>query len=964
MTSGNGNATVKVSTGVYEENEDRNTVLTVKAGNTPQTLTVTQKHEDALILSKDKFDVPQAGDNITIELRSNIECALTIPPHFQYWISETPSGKGMETKTFNLSIKENEAFETREGFVIISGNELKDTVHIFQAQIDQLILMQDTYNVTSEAQNIVVELKTNVDYDITIPNSANSWISLLESKALRTDRLNLSIAANEETDARSALVLIKDKNSDLADTLYINQAQKDAFFFVQNEYNAKAAGETIVVELLHNLSPYSYQIYMSNKDSEWLNVIPMPSSKALTNEKMQIIVSPNESLESRSGKIIFNSDETDLSDTITVHQAARSEIILEQKEFSVQGQGGNISVKLQSNIDFEVNIAENATTWITQIQTKTLTESTLTFQIAANTTPEVRIGEIEIKDKNSSLADTIRISQGTSDTYTGDIILTTVEEVKAFAEMGYKKIDGSLIVEGYELTTLSQLNNQLEEIRDSLIIDDYRLTNLDGLYGLKKVGGNVNIKDMSTSNPVLEGLNNLETIGGNLEIHVNNLTSVKELNKLQSIGGSFRVYYGRAYYETLTSFEGLENLTHILGDLEINGELNSLESFKGLSSLQSIGGSFKIITNGGLNNLVSFEGLENLTSIKENFEITTNGSRRALNALVSFKGLENLASIGGNFEINAESSALRALTSFEGLGNLASIGGNFEINAESSLRALASFEGLESLASIGGNFEINATDFGLNSLASFEGLENLESMGGNFKINATDYGLYDLASFKGLGNLASIGGNFEINAEGSSALSVLASFEGLENLESINEDFTSNKSIKVESHLSNLTTVGGNMDIRIYNYDLSSRETFNANFSNLKSVGGSLSLSGYYKSSNNSYNSNSKRGTLSLPLLQATGGECAFDGADLIDFPNLESINGALEISSANSIGTLDKLKSVGDITIRNCSSLYDFCNWVPVLTDYNGTFLITNCGYNPTKYQILNGECSQTPAN
>ena len=236
MTSGNGNATVKVSTGVYEENEDRNTVLTVKAGDTPQTLTVTQKHEDALILSKDKFDVPQAGDNITIELRSNIECALTIPSRFQEWISESPSGKGMETKTFNLSIKENEAFETREGFVIISGNELKDTVHIFQAQKDQLILTQNTYNITSEKQDILVELKTNVDYDITIPDSVSSWISLLETKASRTDRLNLSIAANEETDARSALVLIKDKNSDLADTLYINQFQLNSIVLKEKNY--------------------------------------------------------------------------------------------------------------------------------------------------------------------------------------------------------------------------------------------------------------------------------------------------------------------------------------------------------------------------------------------------------------------------------------------------------------------------------------------------------------------------------------------------------------------------------------------------------------------------------------------------------------------------------------------------------------------------------------------------------
>ena len=955
MTSGKGNATVKVSTGVYEENEDRNTVLTVKAGNTPQTLTVTQKHEDALILSKDKFDVPQAGDNITIELRSNIECALTIPSRFQEWISESPSGKGMETKTFNLTIKENEAFETREGFVIISGNELKDTVHIFQAQKDQLILTQNTYNITSEKQDILVELKTNVDYDITIPDSVSSWISLLETKASRTDRLNLSIAANEETESRSALVLIKDKNSDLADTLYINQAQKDAFFFVQNEYNAKAAGETIVVELLHNLSPYSYQIYMSNKDSEWLNVIPMPSSKALTNEKMQIIVSPNESLKSRSGKIIFNSDETDLSDTITVYQAARSEMILAQKEFAVQGQGGNISVKLQSNIDFEVNIAENATTWITQIQTKALTESALTFQIAANTTSEVRIGEIEIKDKNSSLADTIRISQGTSDTYTGDVVLSTVEEVKAFAEMGYKKIDGSLIVEGNELTTLTQLNNQLEEIRDSLIINGTGLTNLDGLYGLKKVGGNVNIKDMSTSNPVLEGLNNLETIGGNLEIHARNLTSIKGLSKLQSIGGSFRVYDG-----SFTSFEGLENLTHLPGNLEIiYCNLHSLESFKGLNGLQSIGGSFKINTQtGGLNSLTSFGGLESLENISGNFEISTD--TRGLYNLTSFKGLENLVNIGGNFEINANFEGLGALASFEGLENLASIGGNFKIKANfKGLRILASFKGLENLTSIGGNFEIKANGTGaLHKLASFEGLRSLISIDGNFEISA-EASMYEssldiLASFKGLENLSSIGGNFKIEGRigNSFALNGLSSFEGLENLTSINGDFTSNQYIRVENNLSNLTTVGGNMKIWIIT-EISSN-TFDANFSRLESVGGSLSL----------VSRNSSSGTLSLPLLQAIGGECSFDEFDLIDFPNLESINGTLEISNVNSIGTLDKLKSVGDITIRNCSSLYDFCNWVPVLTDYNGTFLVTGCGYNPTKYQILNGECSQTPAN
>lgn len=873
MTSGNGNATVKVSTGVYEENEDRNTVLTVKAGDTPQTLTVTQKHEDALILSKDKFDVPQAGDNITIELRSNIECALTIPSRFQDWISESPSGKGMETKTFNLTIKENEAFETREGFVIISGNELKDTVHIFQIANERtLILTQDTYDVPAAGETLEVELKTNVDYNMVIPDMY-SWVKQSYARSLRTDKIQIEVLENKTYDNRQAIVIFQDRNSDLTDTLYIFQTQVDA-------------------------------------------------------------------------------------------------LILGEKSFTVAGKGEDINVTVKTNVDYEISHPN----WISQQPaSKALREEQLTFRISENTGTEPRTGEIILKDRNSALADTIHVTQSTKDSYSGDVVLTTTEEVKAFAEMGYKKIDGSLIVEGNELTTLTQLNNQLEEIRDSLIINCRTMTNLDGLYGLKKVGGNVNIKYMSSSNPVvLEGLNNLETIGGNLEIHADWLSSVKGLSKLQSIGGSFKVYDGR-----FTSFEGLENLTHILGDLEINGELYYLESFKGLSGLQNIGGSFKIITTNGLNSLVSFEGLENLTNIKGNFEIkatTSRGSssyRRALNALVSFKGLENLTSIGGNFEINTSSHysddrILNALTSFEGLESLASIGVNFGINATNyDLRSLNSFKGLENLASIGGNFEINANgNNALNSLASFEGLGKLASIGGNFEIyaeatsyyNTYEYAFSSLASFKGLRSLASIGGNFEIYAKNNGnygrALTSLASFEGLGNLESINGDFTSNRYLKVEDHLSNLTTIGGNMEIDIKTYD--SPDTFDANFSSLESVGGSLSLNG----------SSSGYGTLSLPLLQAIGGECSFSEFDLIDFPNLESINGALEIKWVNSIGTLDKLKSVGDITISGCEDLYDFCNWIPVLTDYNGTFLVTNCGYNPTKYQILNGECSQTPAD
>lgn len=560
MTSGKGDATITVTTEAYYENEDQNTVLTIKAGNKTETLTVTQKDGEALILSKDKFDVPQKGGNITIELQSNVTCEISIPYEFNSWIHESPQAKELETTTYDIIIDENPDYTPRDGYVLISSSEIEDTVHIHQA------------------------------------------------------------------------------------------------------------------------------------------------------------------------------------------------------------------------------------------------------------------------------------------TYDGDVIvLETNDDIKSFAAQKLTTLSGSLIVTGEEITTLSALDNQLQEISGHLIIDCPNFSNFDGLYNLKKLGGDLKlIADEESMNELssFEGLNNLESIGGNFEINAGNPSSIRK------------------------------------------DALKTLASFKGLENLVSIGGNFTIYAMDGLNNLRSFEGLE------------------------------NLASIGGNFEINSFPYVLSTLTSFKGLENLASISGDFEID--------------------GGNFTF------------FEGLGNLASIGGNFKVGG-------LTSFKGLDKLKQIDGNFNIASS--------SSLEGLENLVNIGGDFTNDKysPVKVENHLSDLSTVGGNMEIWIETYD--SPKTFDANFSSLESVGGSLSLGNFYINTNN-------YGTLSLPLLQAIGGECSFSSFDLIDFPNLESINGALKISRVNSIVTLDKLKSVGDITISDCHYLYDFCNWIPLLTDYNGTFLVTNCGYNPTKYQILNGECSQTPAN
>ena len=635
VNQGNGNSKIIVTVGVYSEMEDRNTNLTIKAGNITKVLTVTQKDGDAIILSKDKFDIPEEGGNVTVEVKSNIQYEVSIPSQFQNWIKHEPETKAITVKNFTFTILENKEYEKREGYIVFNGNSLKDTVHIYQTAARILILSKDTYNISSAKKSIEVELKSNVNYSISIPSSASHWIKLLETKAIRTDKIYFEIEENTTYDNRSAQVFIKDKNSSLCDTLYINQLQQNA-------------------------------------------------------------------------------------------------LILSQKQYEVLAGGEQISIEVQSNIDYEIIIPKTVQEWIEQMpQSKALTKSMINLEIKPNTTYDVRSAQVFIKDKNSTLSDTVQVTQAAKGTYTGDISFETEQDLIDFQTAGYTKVIGNIIVQ-YNIRTLQKLDNLLTEIDGNLTINCQSLTSLDGLYNLKKITGNF-----------------------------------------------------ITWEACITSYEGIDKLTEIGGDFEVRLPY-SLESFEGLESLETIGGNFKVIDKLALSSLSSFKGLSSLKSIGEDFEVNTNSS---LNALESFEGLESLETIGGNFKIIDNESSLNALSSFKGLSSLKSIGGDFEVSTDHSssphpshsLNALESFEGLESLETIGGNFRVIAESFSysysFNVLSSFKGLSSLKSIGGDFEVKARV-----LESFEGLENLTNIGDKLTIKG-----CSSLNNIDALKNIESLND---------------------------------------------------------------------------------------------------------------------------------------------------------------------------------
>ena len=804
----------------------------------------------------------------------------------------------------------------------------------------------------SEGEEKTFAITSNSAWTITNPST---WCKINPAQGNNNAMITATADPSEEYDDRNFNLTIK--AGEITKVVTITQKKKDAIILTKERYDIPTEGDYITFEVKSNIT---YSVIIPAEHSEWIKQVETKQlGRGLETKNLNFKISTNPNTDKREGIIVIKDNGSSLADTIHVYQAQKDELILTQDTYNVSSEGEIIHVELRSNVDYDIFIPEDVQEWIHQLPTKSLKVDQLIFSIQANLSNNNRSAKISIKDKNSDLNDTLYIQQKANETI--NVIFQTEQDVINFSQKMNEIITGNLMICGKELKTLQKLENRLVEVKGDLIIDCASLTTLDGLYGLTKIGGDLIISkgQMMT----LEGLNNLESIEGDLNISLSpstlsNLKSFKCLEKLSTIGGSFKI--------TASQFNS-------------NGSSSGIESFEGLNNLKYIGLNFEINAfNGGLNALKSFEGLENLTTIGESFKVIASSgdaySSVSLDALKSFKGLNALNLIGGNFKIQAidsvsspYASSLGELT-FEGLNNLTAINGDFSIKAFAlgsdkdnwgtcePLKNLVCFKGLNKLHRIGGNFKIDAySDYkkrntmALASLTSFEGLENLYTIEGDFTIKAsTSYGRsLPRLTFNGLNALKQINGNFEINIsnlKGGSERSLrdFTSFEGLENLSTIGGNF---KIIAYQSNcfesfkgLNKLKHIGNDFEIRASGYNTLGKCTSLKGLDNLSYIGGSLKIEGVIS-------------------------DYALDGLESLEgLTQLKTISNKLSITGCkrlNNINALISLTTVKEITITDCPAIYDFCIIKNVVQENNSSFYTTGNGYNPTKYQLLNGQCS-----
>ncbi|SDE64076.1 cadherin repeat domain-containing protein [Ulvibacter litoralis] len=384
--------------------------------------------------------------------------------------------------------------------------------------------------------------------------------------------------------------------------------------------------------------------------------------------------------------------------------------------------------------NFSVTIDENPSEGqVIGTVSGTTNQGSVTFSITEQTPAgafsiDAASGELKVADANlfefetnPTISGTVKVANGTisenasititlidlGNTYEGDLILKSQQEVIDFGANNYTKVNGSLTIgdpeqaattDIFDLSPLQGLNTISNNF---WIINNPSLVSTLGL-NIDHVGGELVIA-VNSSLEKVEGLNNLISVYDLILSTNEQLNDLSGLSQLISVENKIIVFS----CPQIPNLDWLNNLTTLGGSLDIR-YCNSLTNIDGLSNLINLTNEFRFFLITHNTSLKNLDGLRNLNTHIYSLEIGNNFS------LTTIEGLENI-DINNTLKIHGNS----ALENLNGLEKITSLSNGLFINDNIALNNIQGVSNITDVQVI--NLHQN------NSLQNLEGLNNLQS---------------------------------------------------------------------------------------------------------------------------------------------------------------------------------------------------------------------------------------------
>ena len=403
-SGGKGTVSVTVSVKENPDYDERSASVLFQCGDVQRTIVVTQKQKDAMLVSGTKFELPQEGGTVNVEVKSNTTFRYTVADGCSSWITPT-STKGLSTSTVSFKVSENPTLQKREGEITFTSSVGTEKVKIYQdGETPTMILSTEKVEVGAGKETFNVEVRSNLGVTFSIPSDCK-WLREKSTKTISTNTFTFEVDANEAFSSRSTEITFRSSEKGMEEKVSVIQAADTPQLILgSGEYNLGYEGGALDITLKSNMDV----TFSIPSDCTWIKAV---ETKALTDKTFHFTVEENGTFKAREAVIVFSNDKLGVKDNVTVKQMAEEPtLILGKTEYDFDYEGGPLEITLKSNMDIVCSIPADCS-WIKAADTKAVTDRTYSFTVEVNDTFAPREAVITFSNEKLGQKDMVLVRQ-------------------------------------------------------------------------------------------------------------------------------------------------------------------------------------------------------------------------------------------------------------------------------------------------------------------------------------------------------------------------------------------------------------------------------------------------------------------------------------------------------------------------------------------------------------------------